>query len=301
MRRSILAVLALTLTATLAFGHGKHGNTLSINSDFDQARDCSALKITSDGERIPVTTEDVNVAGMTSLRVQTLGNGGGVHVFGTNRASGYSVRVCKAALAGGGANEVRVSVRGNEIVTEGPDTGRWVAYYIIEAPRNADLTLEAANGPISLDGVNGRINARATNGPISVKRSSGDIDVTTQNGPIDLTGGSGDVKATVQNGPLTVRLDGTSWNGNLEASTQNGPLTLKLPRNFRSGVLVESRGHGPVNCRAEGCYEQQRANARSNKNDDDDWNQDRRFEFGSGPANVKLSTVNGPLSIKDAD
>jgi DUF4097 and DUF4098 domain-containing protein YvlB len=126
-----------------------------------------------------------------------------------------------------------------------------------------------------------------------VKDSSGTITASTVNGPISIDGGSGNVKLTATNGPLSVKLHGSFWDGDLAASTQNGPVSLKLPRGYRSGVVVESLGHGPVSCRAERCAE-----SRVREDDDDRL---RRIELGSGPAAVHLSTVNGPVSVKDLD
>jgi hypothetical protein len=75
---------------------------------------------------------------------------------------------------------------------------------------------------------------------------------------------------------------------------------VKIPRGYNSGVVVESSGRGPFSCRAEGC-EQWRAQVRR-AHDDEDYgghNEPRRVELGSGRADVRLSTVNGPVTIKD--
>jgi hypothetical protein len=307
MRRTLIAA-AVVLITLAAFahdrngGHGKRhrGMSVSIDDDFSNGvNDCSALKVTIDGERVPVISETVALGGASSLRVTAARNGGIRVVGGSGR--GYSALLCKAVGPGLNAGAIQASLRGNELTANGPDSEGWTAYYLITVPRGADLDLQAHNGPISIDTVDGRVVARATNGPISMKESTGNIDISTQNGPISVAGGSGEVKAVAQNGPLSVKLTGGGWNGNLEARTQNGPLSVRLPRGYRSGVVVEARGGGPINCRAEGCYESQARASKNDDGDDDDWTRDRRFEFGSGPANVKLSTVNGPLSIKNGE
>mgnify|MGYP006183000513 FL=1 len=129
---------------------------------------------------------------------------------------------------------------------------------------------------------------------MSVKESSGTITAETTNGPVSISGGAGNVKLDATNGPVTVKLSDTVWDGNLEASSQNGPVSLKLPRGFRSGVVVEARGHGPVNCKAEGCGDRFRA---FDPHDE----RPRRIELGVGPQVVRLSTVNGPVTIKEHD
>ena len=78
----------------------------------------------------------------------------------------------------------------------------------------------------------------------------------------------------------------------IEAHTQNGPASLRIPSNFRSGVVVESDGHGPVSCRAAACKE-----ARRTWDDEDN----RKIELGSGPTVVRMSTVNGPVSVREID
>jgi len=60
-----------------------------------------------------------------------------------------------------------------------------------------------------------------------------------------------------------------------------------LPEGYRSGVRVEARGYSPFSCSAAAC-----AAARK------DWDhQNRSVQFGSAPLVVRLSTVNGPVSI----
>jgi hypothetical protein len=90
-----------------------------------------------------------------------------------------------------------------------------------------------------------------------------------------------------------VKLDGGSWvGGSLDAHSHNGPLSVKVPNDYRSGVIVESDGHGPMSCRAEACRQARRP-----------WDDDspRRIELGSGPTAVRLSTENGPVSVRERD
>lgn len=296
MRRTIL-FLALVLATTSTFAANRHGRgmNVSIDDDFGSATDCSAMSVRFDGERVPVVSEEVPVGNLRSLKVRGAHNGG-VRVVGG--ASRYGVTLCKAVASGRNPASVRAQMSGNELRIDGPDEGNWTAYVLVAAPRGADLDVSTTNGPISFDSVDGRVVAHAVNGPISLKETSGDLDLETTNGPISLSGGSGNVKLSAQNGPMTVNLSGNSWLGSLDASTQNGPLTVRLPRGYRSGVVIETAGRSPVSCRAEGCGD--RARSRYGDDDDDD-DRGRRFELGSGQQNVHLSTVNGPLSVRDVD
>jgi DUF4097 and DUF4098 domain-containing protein YvlB len=137
--------------------------------------------------------------------------------------------------------------------------------------------------------VDGKLTARAHNGPISLKNFSGDADITATNGPISLEGTSGSVHVHTENGPISVALKGKTWSGTgLSADAQNGPLTLLVPAGYQSSFVVESRNHAPVSCQASICD-----TARKTWDDEN-----RRIEYGAAPAVIHLSTVNGPVSVK---
>ncbi len=295
MRRLLFPTLLLLMALPAFAGRHHRGMNISISEDdWRDITDCGQISVRFDGERVPMSTEEIAVGNRGTLRIRSDRNGG-IRVSGWD-GSGYSVKACKAISPDVNATDIRVTQSADEISATGPDEGQWVVYFLVRAPRGASLDLVSTNGPVGIAGVNGTINARVTNGPISVKESSGKIDARATNGPVSLHGGSGDVTLTAVNGPVSVKLEGDSWQGgNLEASTQNGPVSLKLPRGYRSGVVVEALGHGPLICKAEGCKQI------SLYSDDEDEDRTRRIELGSGPRVVHLSTVNGPVSIKDLD
>ncbi|MBK5259350.1 MAG: hypothetical protein JJE51_07135 [Thermoanaerobaculia bacterium] len=290
MRRQIIGLLIL-IGATAAFAHERHQNVSVSVEDEDQIIDCSDVKVMFAGERATMISDDIPFRG-NSLRLRNE-NHGGIRVTG---GSAWGVKVCKAVAPGSDPNLITIRTRGDEIVATGPDKDRWIAYFLITAPRGAMLDLYSTNGPISLDRVDANVTARAVNGPVSVKGSSGTIDATTTNGPISLAGGSGTVKLAATNGPVSVKLDGKGWNGSLDATTQNGPVSLKIPRGYQSGIVVEALGHGPISCKAEACPD---VPTRRGWSDDDD--RPRRIELGAGRQVVHLATTNGPLTIKESD
>lgn len=298
MRRLLIATLALTAIPLFSAGgshrHDSNGHRgMSINVDDGWTDDggpttCDALRVTFDDEPAVRAEEELPVSSLRSLNVKSDQNGG-IHVVGSND-SRFAVRVCKAAAFAEDLGSIRASLSGNTVTASGPDNSKWVAYFIVQVPRGAKLDLSTHNGPIGLHHVDADVNARAVNGPISIKDTTGTIDADTTNGPISIGGSSGTIKANASNGPISVKLDGGEWRGSLEAHTQNGPLSVKIGRNFRSGVVIESDGHGPVSCRAEACRQ-----ARRTWDDDDN----RRIELGTGTPNVHMSTVNGPISVKE--
>lgn len=307
MRRLALLPALFALSMPLAaISHSYHENVtdshhgLSVSiDDWEDVRDCSALHVRYNGRDVPVIEENVPVSSLRSLKVRSDRNGS-IRVVGSN-ASSFAVKACKASALGN-ASDLRVSVSGNEVSADRGETdGRSIIYFLVFAPHNATLDLDATNGPISIDGVDGSVTAHALNGPIAVKASSGTLDINTQNGPISFAGNSGNVKLRATNGPISVKLTGASWgSGNLDASTENGPLALKLPSGYRSGVLVETDGNSPVTCRAAGCAAAKKAYA-SNEDDDYGPRWPRRIELGSGTRAISLSTHNGPVAVKEAD
>ncbi|HEY0142698.1 MAG TPA: DUF4097 family beta strand repeat-containing protein [Thermoanaerobaculia bacterium] len=280
MRRLGLG-LALILSAGSLLAHdGGHG---------DITADCSPRHYQFGRDRQSVVQrEEIPARGLRSLKVTA--ENGPVSVKGGNE---YSIVVCKAAEDEAALRDVRVSLRGNELSAEGPSDGRWTVAYQITVPRGAELDVQTENGPIAMREIDGRVTAHATNGPISIKDIRGDVDAKTTNGPISITGRGGNVKAIASNGPVSVKLEGESWGGSLEARTSNGPLSVKVPRGYATGVVIETDGHGPVSCNFDGCDEVRRAQREGRHRDA------QRFELGSGPRNVRLSTSNGPLTIRE--
>jgi len=300
MRRLALFLITLLTAATL-LARGRHSSDMTVNFDDDDLRSCDDVQVLFDGERARVDAQQINIGNPRALKVRTDRNGG---VFVIGGASAWSAQACRASALRGGS-DIKISYNGDVLSADGPDEGnQWVVYFIVHAPRGASLDLETHNGQICLRDVDGNVTARVHNGPLSLKNAGGTIDASSHNGPISFEGAdSGRVKLAAINGPLTVKLSGSSWTGSLDASTKNGPLSVRVPRSYRSGVVVESNGHGPISCRAAGCGDRRNLEADDDDDDDDnyDWNRPRRFQFGSGTANVHLSTENGPLSVKNAD
>ncbi len=301
MRVRVLGlILAGTVAGILATANAgeHHHNNLSIRTNVEddgEVTDCSQISIRFDDERAVRSTDDLPVSGMRSMTIHTAHNGG-VRVTGWDQPT-YAVKACKAAALASDLSEVRATVNGNEVSASGPENGRWVVYFLVRAPRNATLDLEAMNGEIGLHDVVGTITAHSQNGPVAIKNSSGTMDVTTQNGPISMSGSSGNVKLSAQNGPISVKLAGSSWQGgSLDAHTNNGPLSVKFPRDYFSGIVIETDGHGPISCHADACRGAQRTLA-----SDEDDDRPQRMQFGSGAALVHLSTNNGPLSVKNLE
>jgi hypothetical protein len=257
---------------------------------------CSDLRIQFDERDAVVRSEERTLTKSEAAVLQVHPHeNGGVQVVGWDRDV-YSVTACKAAAGSGDAAErilsqITMSTEKGRVSTKGPaDDDDWTVYLLIRTPKSASLDLDTMNGPVSLYEMNGKLTARAHNGPISLKNFAGEADIRAVNGPISVEGSSGNVRVHTENGPISVSLTGKTWSGTgLSADAQNGPLTLMVPNGYESGFVVESRNYAPMSCQASICE-----NARKTWDDNN-----RRIEYGSTPAMIRLSTINGPVSVRD--
>lgn len=260
-------------------------------------RDCSQVKLTvHDGEVVrSEQTKSIPQNPGSPLKIQAPGHGG-VYVEGWDRSE-YSVKACLGAVGDNAADakaildQISISVRDGQVTVTGPDRELWVGYLLVQAPNGSTLDLSATNGPISLSSITASVEARTTNGPISFSDVAGQIRARAQNGPIDVSGNKGNFHLEAQNGPIDVNLEGSFWeSGELEASTQNGPLSLSVPEGYQSSVRVEASRHSPIECRAVQCKQAVRT-----------WDKPNIIEFGDSTPVIRMSTVNGPVTIVSAN
>jgi DUF4097 and DUF4098 domain-containing protein YvlB len=289
------ALIAIGLSAAPAAS--RHHSVNISGGHNHPATDCADLRMRFDDRDAVVRSETrtLSKAEAPVLKVHPHANGG-AQVVGWDQ-NNYSVTACKAVAPGADAertlSQITMSIEKGTVSTHGPsgEDEDWTVYLLIRAPKSASIDLDTMNGPISLYDVDGKLTAHAHNGPISLKNFSGDADITAQNGPISMEGSSGNIRIKTENGPISVDLKGTSWSGTgLSADAQNGPVTLSVPSGYQSGFVVETRNHAPMSCHASVCD-----NARKTWDDDH-----RRIEYGASPAVVHLSTVNGPVSVRES-
>jgi hypothetical protein len=302
MRRATMALLLIalagfTLAASAQAGQGKRHQGFSITTGPDkELRDCSQVRLTVEDAEVlrAEQTKIIPQSANSPLRIQAPHNGG-IFIQGWNRNE-VAVKACLGAAGDNAAeakallDQLSLSVQDGRVTVEGPRGEPWVGYLLVQAPNGTSLDLEATNGPIGLNAISATVQARTINGPISFTAVSGEINAHAQNGPIGVSGNQGNFHLEAQNGPIGVHLEGDRWeSGELEASTQNGPLTLTLPEVYQSPVHVESAGHSPVECRAPQCKQATRT-----------WDRPNVIEFGGSSPVIRMSTVNGPVTINEA-
>jgi DUF4097 and DUF4098 domain-containing protein YvlB len=284
------AVLSLAWLMTPGMTHAAKNRGLNLSID-GNAESCADLKVRSAGEVAQVNEVFTLSKGEAPILELNAAERGQIRVRGWDRAD-YSVETCKVAAgetraaAEQTARGISVAHSAGRISYTGPasDSAEWTAVFIVHAPRDASLNLEAKNGPIEVRGVNGSVKLRASNGPIAIADCGGSVEAHTMNGPIAFSGDRGEVHLNAQNGPIAVNLKTETWNGSqLEARTINGPLAVSLPENFRSGMRLETSGHSPVSCSAAQCR-----NA---------WKDGRTIQMNGSNDTIRLSTENGPVSV----
>ena len=288
-----LAVSSFAHRAEAGQGRRQQGFSISTGSD-NELRDCSQVRLTvPDAEVLrSEQTKTIPQNSISSLRIQAPHHGG-IFIQGWDRGE-YAIKACLGAAADTAAeakallDQLSLSVRDGQVTVQGPGGAPWLGYLLVQAPNGATLDLESTNGPIGLNTISASVQARTTNGPISFTRVTGQVNAQAQNGPINVSGNQGSFHLEAQNGPIDVDLQGSRWeSGELEASTQNGPLTLTLPESYQSSVRVEASGHSPVECRAVQCKEAART-----------WDKPTVIAFGDSSAVIRMSTMNGPVTIR---
>jgi hypothetical protein len=141
--------------------------------------------------------------------------------------------------------------------------------FTVHLPRGVPLDVSTINGGLQVDGVSAPVTATTVNGRIAVNTSTGPVNATTVNGSVEavmrsLT--SGDVHLTTVNGSVIAGLP-REINASIDAETVNGRVETDLPVRV-SGKLSPRHLRGTI---------------------------------GNGGPTVKLITVNGSITLHEAN
>ena len=291
--RALLIIVCAAALPLMTNAQSRRDRSMNINVDGGRpVTDCNDIQVTYN--RRPAITDESQVSllasQVSSLRAQT--SNSGMYVTGWDRNE-FSVKTCKAVPAddpntSATLQQITTNTTNGTVSVNGPSDRTWVANLIIMVPRLSMMQLQTTNGPLQLRDLAGNIQLRASNGPISLDNVGGIVEATTANGPISVKRATGDHRLTATNGPIHVGLSGNSWDGpGLEASTHNGPLSVSIPDSYGSAVRIQTSGHSPISCKARAC---QSATISPSS--------PTTIAIGTGAPLVRLSTVNGPLSIQ---
>lgn len=170
------------------------------------------------------------------------------------------------------SSQVHVNWSAGEISATGPEglnNQGWSVSYEVFVPRNADLSLKAHNGGISISDVRGNIKFETTNGGVTLKNLAGDVEGTTKNGGVNVT------------------LSGNRWDGTkLDARTTNGGVNINMPQNY-SAHLETGTVNGHVNANFDVTLSGNLTEKTKKMN----------FDIGGGPT-IHVETVNGGVNFK---
>jgi hypothetical protein len=178
------------------------------------------------------------------------------------------------------AKQIQITTTGGRISADGPrdrrrgrsrdwdDDRYWSVSFELQVPRKADVRIDATNGGIVIEEVRGRIDARTVNGGIVL----GEV--------------NGDIRGETVNGGLQVELANEKWDGpGLDLKTVNGGVRLAVPSGF-SGELDARTSNGGISVdfpiTVTGLVNNRRQITGT---------------LGSGGARIRLSAVNGGISI----
>jgi hypothetical protein len=291
------AVSVMTVHAQRGNRGGDWGDRYEINLEEPQdvpLTSCDQIEATVKRAFLARGEETVSVAQPAALIRLSGPTNGGLRVRGESRGD-YQVRLCKFAAgasqeeAAAKLTQVRLVVKDGVVTTTGPSDHTWRANVYVDAPENGQMSVDANNGPLAIEGISGRLIAKTQNGPLAVKNCTGTTEVEAVNGPLALSELGGNVRATSQNGPLSILLTGAAWEGEgLDARANNGPLSLNIPEPYQSGVQVTLSNHSPLACRAKTCGQAMR-----------EWQDGKgQLLFGGPTPVVRVAALNGPVAIR---
>jgi hypothetical protein len=190
-------------------------------TDSDRARACEVRNVP-----VKLSGRSISIDGQQN---------GGIRVFGWN---GDSVKVTARiqvqartdAVAKGLLPQIRVESTGSSVRASGPSMDRyddesWAVSFVVFVPRRFDLDLEAHNGGLSVESVNGRLELATTNGSLALRDVGGDVHARTQNGA--RWDGSG-LNAETHNGSVRLAVPET-YAAQIETGTVNGRINTEIP------------------------------------------------------------------------
>jgi hypothetical protein len=249
-----------TLVTVTAFAQTKSLTCDNNNNSDRQARTCEVREQT--------------IAYGGQLTVDGGGNGG-VSIKGWDN-SGVLVRsrvetwAADDGTAKSIASQVHVNWSAGQISASGPDSAKnqsWSVSYEVFVPRNADLSLKAHNGGISIADVRGNIRFDATNGGVNLKNLAGDVEGKTTNGGVNIT------------------LAGNRWDGaKLDARTTNGGVNISMPATYNAHFETATvNGH---------------LNANIDMTVHGNIGKSVTADIGSGGPTIHVETTNGGVNVK---
>src|ERR1035438_3623777 len=157
MRNVYLSVtMAAALAAIPACSQTTKTRNLNISTS-GNAESCADLKVTSDGELAQKNEKFTLGRGEAAVLEIAAESQGIINVRGWDRGE-FSVETCKMAAAETRTaaeqlvQGINVARSAGKFTYTGPrnDSGHWQIYFIVHAPKDGSVSLDATNGPVSV-------------------------------------------------------------------------------------------------------------------------------------------------------
>jgi DUF4097 and DUF4098 domain-containing protein YvlB len=267
LNRLALAVLAIASLVSVVAAQEKKAYQKSLDCE-DRGSD-DRLKVHCEIKELTLPPGAIDVDGRRN---------GGVRVKGWERNEvlvRYRVesRAPTKEEADQLASQINIETGNRRVHAEGPE-GRedhyWSVTYEVFVPHRTDLSLQAQNGGISINDVQGK------------------LEFNTNNGGVHLSGVAGTVRGTTTNGGLHVDLKGTRWEGEtLDVRTTNGGVHLSIPNGY-SAHLETGTTNGRLNFGFP-------VNAPTNERGR--YSNQVSTDLGSGGPIIRVTTTNGSVHV----
>lgn len=211
-----------------------------------------------------------NVDGRTRI---TAGAQADVNIRATKEV--YRASSQEEARRVGSEVAVRLEQFGNRLEIEAryPRLRNWfgsrpqvLVHFEVIAPAASDLEIQSVDGPLDVDGFEGRIDMKTVDGRLTARRCSGQVTARTVDGSLDLTDVRGGVGAHTTDGSLSIAgilqtVDASSTDGHIDIIVEpgsrmagewsihssDGAIRIGLPQGFDADLDVRT-GDGHISC-----------------------------------------------------
>jgi hypothetical protein len=126
----------------------------------------------------------------------------------------------------------------------------------LEVPREMNVTLDTAGGPLTAQSVRGTVRLDTSGGPIEASEIEGSVEADTSGGGIEIRNVKGSVKADTSGGGITIAdvtgdlvadtsgggIEITNAGGLVHADTSGGSVTVQFARGNAKGGQISSSG-----------------------------------------------------------
>jgi hypothetical protein len=168
--------------------------------------------------------------------------------------------------------QVRIDQVGNRIEVEAIYPRQWFSFglkpqvlvrFEVTMPSAADLEARTVDGPLDVEGIDGRVQIASTDGPVAVRSCAGRIEARTTDGDLLLDGVRGEVRAHSTDGKVIIAgllnilevsttdggieidaEDGSRMNAEWSIRSTDGDVHLRLPEDFAADLdIATGDGH----------------------------------------------------------